>query len=175
MEFVFLPSYISDVVFIKRKYFPDHRGSLTKEYEITPFLNTVQDYFKEEYISISKKNVLRGLHFQKKPKSQGKLISVIKGEIFDVAVDLREKSPHYLKYVSKHLSSESNESIWIPPDFAHGFLSLSEESIVLNRCTNEFDPSLEGGIRWNDPLVNIDWPLLDPILSEKDKNWPLLQ
>ena len=175
MNFEFTPAQISDVVFIKRKFYPDARGSLIKEYEITPFADIVRDFFKEEYISISKKNVLRGLHLQREPKPQGKLISVVTGEIFDVAVDIRPQSLTYLKYVSKTLSTESNESVWIPPGFAHGFVALSEEVIVLNRCTNELDPSLERGIRWNDPLVNIQWPISEPILSDKDNNWPLLQ
>ena len=175
MNFEFTPAQISDVVFIRKKYYPDARGSLIKEYEITPFANIVRDFFKEEYISISKKNVLRGLHLQREPKPQGKLISVAIGEIFDVAVDIRPQSSTYLKYVSKTLSAGSNESVWIPPGFAHGFVSLSEEVIVLNRCTNELDPSLEGGIRWNDPLVNIQWPIYEPILSDKDSNWPLLK
>ena len=175
MNFEFTPAQISDVVFIKKKYYPDARGSLIKEYEIAPFANIVRDFFKEEYISISKKNVLRGLHFQKDPKPQGKLISVVIGEIFDVAVDIRPQSPTYLKYVSKTLSAESNESAWVPPGFAHGFVALSSEAIVLNRCTNEFDPLLEGGIRWNDPSVNVKWPISEPMLSDKDRNWPLLK
>ena len=174
MEFEFKKGEIDEVVFIKRKYFPDNRGSLTKEYEVTPFYETVNESFKEEYISVSKKYVLRGLHFQKNPKAQGKLISVLKGEIFDVAVDLRETSKNYLKHVAKHLTAESRESIWIPPGFAHGFLSLSEDSIVINRCTNEFNSSLEGGVRWNDPVLNIKWPINTPLLSEKDRNWSLL-
>ena len=174
MEFEFKKGEIDGVVFIKRKYFPDNRGSLTKEYEVTPFYETVNESFKEEYISVSKKYVLRGLHFQKNPKAQGKLISVLKGEIFDVAVDLRESSKNYLKHVAKYLSAESRESIWIPPGFAHGFLNLSEDSIVINRCTNEFNSSLEGGVRWNDPVLNIKWPINTPLLSEKDRNWSLL-
>ena len=175
MNFEFTQAQISDVVFIKKKYYPDARGALIKEYEITPFANIIRDFFKEEYISISKKNVLRGLHFQKDPKPQGKLISVVIGEIFDVAVDIRPQSPTYLKYVSKTLSAESNESVWIPPGFAHGFVVLSNEAIVINRCTNEIEPSLEGGIRWNDPSVNVQWPLSEPMLSDKDRNWPLLK
>jgi dTDP-4-dehydrorhamnose 3,5-epimerase len=174
MEFEFKKGEIDGIVFIKRKYFPDNRGSLTKEYESTPFYETIKESFKEEYISVSKKYVLRGLHFQKSPKPQGKLISVIKGEIFDVAVDLREPSKDYLKHITKYMSAESRESIWIPPGFAHGFLSLSEESVVINRCTNEFDPSLEGGVRWDDPKLNIEWPIKAPVLSEKDKTWALL-
>ena len=174
MEFEFKECEIDGIVVIKRKYFKDNRGSLTKEYEATPFYGTIKESFKEEYISVSKKGVLRGLHFQKSPKPQGKLISVIKGEIFDVAVDIREQSKHYLKHITKYMSAESRESIWIPPGFAHGFLSLSDEAIVLNRCTQEFDPSLEGGIRWNDPILNIKWPSKDPILSWKDNSWNFL-
>lgn len=174
MEFEFKKGEIDDIIFIKRKYFQDDRGSLTKEYEAKPFYGVIKENFKEEYISVSKKYVLRGLHFQKSPKPQGKLISVIEGEIFDVAVDLREQSKYYLKHITKYLSAESRESIWIPPGFAHGFLSLTEGSIVVNRCTNEFDPSLEGGIRWNDQELNITWPINTPLLSDKDKVWPLL-
>ena len=174
MEFEFQKGKLDGIVFIKKKYFPDNRGSLTKEYEITPFFQFIKDSFKEEYISVSEKYVLRGLHFQKSPNPQGKLISVIKGEIFDVAVDIRKQSKDYLKHITKYLSAESQESIWIPPGFAHGFLSLTAESVVINRCTNEFDPSLEGGIRWDDPTLNISWPIKTPLLSEKDKNWSLL-
>ncbi len=175
MEFEFINTPIPDVIHIKKKFFSDNRGMLVKEYEATPFFKIIRGLFLEEYVSISKKNVLRGLHLQENPKSQGKLISVIKGEIFDVAVDMRKRSDHYLKYVSMNLKAESNESIWIPPGFAHGFLSLTENSIILNRCTNEIDQSLENGIRWNDPLINIKWPEVDPVLSEKDRNWPLLK
>lgn len=175
MEFEFERASLPDVIYVKKKFFPDTRGILIKEYESTPFSKIINEPFLEEYVSISKKNVLRGLHLQENPKPQGKLISVINGEIFDVAVDMREHSHHYLKYVSRNLKAESNESIWIPPGFAHGFLSLTENSVVLNRCTNEIEQSLERGIRWNDPSVGIKWPDVDPVLSEKDKSWPLLK
>ncbi len=174
MKFEFLKAEIPDVIYIKKNFFSDVRGTLIKEYETTPFSETIGEHFLEEYISISKQNVLRGLHLQQEPKPQGKLITVISGEIFDVAVDLREHSPYYMKYVSRYLNAVSNESIWIPPGFAHGFLSLSENSIVLNRCTNEIEPLLERGVRWDDPSLKIKWPSVKPILSEKDKKWPLL-
>lgn len=175
MEFKFTPTKIEDVVIIDKKKFADERGSLIKEYEFTKFLCENDDFFKEEYISISKYKVLRGLHFQKKPRPQGKLISVIEGEIFDVAVDLRKNSRNFLKYVTNRISSDLNKSIWIPVGFAHGFLTISEKSIVLNRCTNEFDPFLEGGIRWNDSIIDIKWPIFDPIISDKDKGWKFLE
>ena len=174
MEFEF--SYIdnTDVVIIKRKVFLDYRGNLTKEYEISPFRKHFPVDFKEEYVSFSKKDVLRGLHFQKNPLAQGKYISVISGSIFDVAVDLREDSEQYMRYVSSVLRSEEGESIWIPEGYAHGFLSLEDNTVVLNRCTNEFNSSIEGGIRWDDPKIAIKWPLDFPILSPKDMGWPYL-
>ncbi|MEM0136303.1 MAG: dTDP-4-dehydrorhamnose 3,5-epimerase, partial [Thermoplasmatales archaeon] len=162
------------VILIRRKIFPDGRGSLIKEFEETPFSDYFSTNFKEEYISVSKKYVLRGLHYQRNPKPQGKFISVIMGSIFDVAVDLREDSPNYLKYVSAVLKSGSGDSLWIPEGFAHGFLALEDNTIILNRCTNEFDPSLEGGIKWNDPKIGIEWPITKPILSTKDDGWALL-
>lgn len=174
MEFQFKKCNIPDVVIIKKKYFPDSRGSLIKEYEITPFSHITGGPFLEEYISISGENVLRGLHYQMEPKAQGKLISVMKGKIFDVAVDIRQESKTFLESVANILSSDSNESVWIPPGFAHGFLSMTEESMVLNRCTNEISSFLENGILWNDPAIEIDWPTRNPILSEKDSKWPLL-
>jgi dTDP-4-dehydrorhamnose 3,5-epimerase len=174
MSFEFIPQHINEIILIKRKNFVDNRGEFIKEFEKTPFTPYFLPDFKEEYLAISKKNVLRGLHYQIDPKPQGKLISVIEGIIFDVAVDIRIKSNTYLKFVSLELSSNKLESIWIPPGFAHGFLTLSEKSIVLTRCTNEFDSDLERGILWNDPKIGINWPIKNPILSEKDKKWPLL-
>ncbi|MEM0135203.1 MAG: dTDP-4-dehydrorhamnose 3,5-epimerase [Thermoplasmatales archaeon] len=154
--------------------FTDESGSLVKEFENTPFSNYFSTNFKEEYISVSKKYVLRGLHYQRNPKPQGKFISVIMGSIFDVAVDVRDDSPNYLKYVSVVLKSETGDSLWIPAGFAHGFLALEDNTIILNRCTNEFDPLLEGGIKWNDPKIGIEWPITKPILSTKDESWALL-
>jgi len=142
------------------------------KYEILP--GTLYGVMNRYATTGIKKNVLRGLHYQIDPKPQGKLISVIEGIIFDVAVDIRIKSNTYLKFVSLELSSNKLESIWIPPGFAHGFLTLSEKSIVLTRCTNEFDSDLERGILWNDPKIGINWPIKNPILSEKDKKWSLL-
>ena len=174
MQFEFTHLQNSGVILIRRKIFPDNRGTLIKEFEETPFSDFFSTVFKEEYISISKKYVLRGLHYQKDPKPQGKLISVIEGSIFDVAVDLREDSPNYLKYVNVVLKSGSGDSLWVPEGFAHGFLALKDNTIILNRCTNEFDPLLEGGIKWNDSRIGIKWPRNNPILSKKDESWASL-
>ena len=120
-------------------------------------------------VSKSKKNVLRGLHFQLK-KSQGKYLSVIKGEIFDVAVDCRPKSKTFGKHFKIYLNDKNCKSIFIPPGFAHGFLGVKEENIVMYGCTNYRDKESESGILWNDPHLNIKWPIKKPLLSKKDKN-----
>ena len=174
MPFEFFRIDNTDVINVRRKIFPDDRGQLVKEYENTPFKSFFSTNFLEEYVSFSKKNILRGLHYQKYPLPQGKFISVLNGSIFDVAVDLRTTSSYNMKYVSSILTAERGESVWIPEGFAHGFLALEDNTIVLNRCTNEFDPAMEGGIRWDDPKLNIKWPINNPILSEKDNNLPYL-
>ena len=138
-------------------------------------------HFKELYLekktkkiifyvtSTSVKNVLRGLHFQKK-KSQGKYLSVIKGKIFDVAVDCRKNSKTFGKHFSIYLSDKNCKSIFIPEGFAHGFLALEKENIIVYGCTNYRDEESECGIAWNDPDLGIKWPIKKPILSSKDKN-----
>ena len=128
----------------------------------------IKKKFKFQITSLSKKNVLRGLHFQIK-KPQGKLISVIKGEIFDVAVDLRKNSKTFGQYVSIILSGKQNVSFYIPEGFAHGFCALENNTIMHYKCTNYRDEKSELGIIWNDPKLNIKWPIKKPILSKKDK------
>ena len=129
----------------------------------------IKKNFKFQITSFSKKNVLRGLHFQVK-KPQGKLISVIKGEIFDVAVDLRKSSKTFGKYFSIRLSEKNCTSVFIPPGFAHGFLSLKKENIVCYSCTEYRSPKNERSLKYNDPKLNIKWPLKKPNISLKDEN-----
>ena len=129
----------------------------------------IKKKFKFQITSLSKKNVLRGLHFQVK-KPQGKLISVIKGEIFDVAVDLRKSSKTFGKYFSIRLSEKNCTSVFIPPGFAHGFLSLKKENIVCYSCTEYRSPKNERSLKYNDPKLNIKWPLKKPNISLKDEN-----
>tara|TARA_B100000886_G_scaffold306676_1_gene239179 strand:- start:358 stop:894 length:537 start_codon:yes stop_codon:yes gene_type:complete len=119
-------------------------------------------------ISKSKKNILRGLHFQEK-RVQGKFLSVLKGKIFDVGVDLRKNSKTYLKYFSCELSEKNNVSIYLPPGFAHGFYTFEKENIILYGCTNYRDKNSEKGIIWNDKDLKIKWPCTKPVLSKKDK------
>ncbi len=153
-----------DLIIIKNKSFKDSRGyfkELLKE-------NKIKKRFLFTAMSYSKKNVIRGLHLQKK-KSQGKFITVLKGKIYDVALDLRKKSKTYGKYFSIILSEKNSKSIYIPPGFAHGFCSLEKENYIIYNCTNYRHKNSEIGIRYNDKKLNIKWPINKPILSNKDK------
>ena len=128
----------------------------------------IKKKFKFQITSLSKKNVLRGLHFQKR-NAQGKYISVLKGKIFDVAVDCRKNSKTFGKHFKIVLSAKNSKSIFIPPGFAHGFVGLKDENVVLYSCTNYRDKQSESGIMWNDPYLKIKWPINKPMLSAKDK------
>ena len=166
------------LLFEPERPFIDDRGYFIESYKKSSFENFgLKEIFVQENCSWSKKNVLRGLHYQKNPKAHGKLIRVIKGEIFDVAVDIRMQSPNYGKWVGQYLS-EMNEykMIYVPPGFAHGFYALND-TLVVYKLTCEYNQECDRGILWNDPALKIDWPILqkDPILSEKDKNNPVLE
>ncbi len=154
-----------DLLIFESKSFYDKRGYF-KELSLQSFIKQKLIF---TVVSKSKKNVLRGLHFQKK-KSQGKHLSVIKGEIFDVALDCRPKSKTFGKHFKILLSDKNNKSIFIPPGFAHGFLCLKKENIVVYSCTNYRDEKSECGIIWNDPHLKIKWPVKKPLLSKKDIN-----
>ena len=160
---------LKDCLIIEPKIFEDQRGFFYETYHLDKYKNIAGiDYkFVQDNLSSSKKNVLRGLHFQKK-KPQGKIVRVIKGEVFDVAVDLRVDSDTFGKWESHLLSEINKKQYWIPPGFAHGFLVISEEALVEYKCTDFYDPNDEGSIIWNDPSLNIDWPLSNPIVSIKD-------
>ena len=153
------------LIIIKNKSFKDKRGyfkELFREKEINkkfPFI----------VMSLSKKNVIRGLHLQKK-STQGKYISVIKGKIFDVALDLRKSSKTFGKYFSIFLSEKNSISVYIPPGFAHGFCGLQKENYMIYSCTNYRHQKSEIGIKFNDKDLNIKWPIKNPILSKKDRN-----
>ena len=173
MPFEFKKADIDDIVLIKTKRSVDDRGYFIKGFEMEPFSSFLRDPFVEDYVSQSKQDVLRGLHYQIEPKAQGKYITVLTGRILDVALDIRKNSKTFHKFSMNELSALGWDSVWIPEGFAHGFLSMEDNTVVLNRCTGQFDPSLERGIRWNDPFFKINWPLDDPIISEKDSGWRL--
>ena len=135
----------------------------------------IKDRFVQDNHSRSVKNVLRGLHFQMLPKAQAKLVRCIKGEIFDVAVDIRKGSPTYGKWAGEILSEENKKELFLPIGFAHGFCVLSDEAEIIYKSSDEYSPENERAIAWNDPIINIDWPIQNPIVSEKDTENGLLE
>lgn len=175
MEFV--PEKIPDVLILKPRVFEDPRGFFMETYRDTEFAQAgIPQKFVQENHSASQKGVLRGLHYQIR-QAQGKLIRVIAGEVFDVAVDIRRSSPTFGKWVGIILSAENKLQLWIPPGFAHGFYVLSENAEVTYKVTDYYAPEWERSILWNDPQIGIDWPLvngLPPSLSNKDINGKLL-
>jgi len=176
MPFTFKKLEISDVILITPKVFPDGRGFFYENFQKSTFVsNGINKQFVQENFSHSTKGVLRGLHYQKNPTSQAKLLTVIKGELFDVAVDIRENSPTYGKWVSEILSENNHNSLYIPEGFAHGFCVLSDKVDVLYKVGNEYSHEDERGIIWNDPTLNIPWPIDNPIISEQDTKLPTIE
>lgn len=169
---------IPEVKIIEPKVFGDERGFFLETYSEERYneLLELDLHFVQDNHSRSTKGVLRGLHFQKN-NPQGKLVRVVRGEVFDVAVDIRQGSPTFGQYASAVLSEENKKQFWVPEGFAHGFLVLSYSADFEYKCTNYYDPSSEGCLLWNDPELGIEWPLqdLDPLLSEKDKQGKLLK
>ena len=176
MPFEFTKLDIPDVIFIEPKVFGDERGFFVETYKYSDFQkNGIGINFIQDNHSSSCKGVLRGLHYQKNPKAQGKLVRCIKGEIFDVGVDIRKGSPYFGKWAGKILSEENKAMLYIPPGFAHGFLVLSDTAEVLYKTTDEYSPEHDRGVIWNDPDINIKWDIKEPSLSKKDENLPLLK
>lgn len=171
-NFTFFKTNIEDLIIIKPNVFEDTRGSFMETYNRKEFERAgIKANFVQDNQSKSKRGVLRGLHFQVK-NSQGKLVRVTKGEVFDVAVDLRPKSKSFGRWYGVNLSSKNRLQFYIPENFAHGFLVLSDEAEFVYKCTNFYDKKSESGIIWNDPDLKINWPIknLDEvILSDKDK------
>ena len=174
--FKFTKTEIEGVYIIEPQVFGDNRGYFFETYKKSEFDNAglVYDFIQDNQ-SKSKKGVLRGLHFQKQ-YPQAKLVRVLEGEVFDVAVDLRKNSPTYGKWVGVTLSEENKKMFMIPRGFAHGFVVLSETAVFTYKCDELYHPEDEGGILWNDSDINISWPIKEDILlSEKDKKQPLLR
>jgi len=166
---------IPDVVVLEPKIFEDNRGVFFEAYNRKKFAAAGLDCeFVQDNQSVSKKNVLRGLHYQI-TQPQGKLVRALRGEIFDVAVDCRRSSPHFGKNVHVVLSAQNRKMIWIPAGFAHGFLVLSETAEVLYKTTDFYAPEFERTLLWNDPELSIPWPSSEPLLSAKDQQGLVLQ
>jgi len=168
------PLKISGLYIVESSIHPDDRGLFFEFYKFRPFLENGFPKFVQDNISISKKDVIRGLHFQSEPHSQGKLIGVLKGSIFDVAVDIRKDSNTFGEYVAIGLDDVKRKMLYVPPGFAHGFCVLSDETIVLYKNTREYSKENDNGIIWNDPSLGIEWPCKNPILSNKDLGYKTL-
>ena len=163
------------VIIIEPKIFSDNRGRFWETWNSRRYEDYgIKENFVQDNVSYSGKNVLRGLHYQH-PYSQGKLVQVLAGRVWDIAVDIRPDSPTFRQWISAILSDANYTQIYIPPGFAHGFCVLSEFALFSYKCTNYYIPSAEGGIIWNDPDIGIDWPVSEPILSEKDHRYPALK
>lgn len=160
---------IEGVIIIEPGLFVDDRGSFMELYNKATYSATGVEYFIQDNISISKKGVIRGLHFQEAPYAQAKLVSVVKGEVLDVAVDLRKGSPTFGEYVAVVLSADNRKQLFIPEGFAHGFMSLSEDSTLMYKCSSLWNKSAERSIRFDDVELGIKWPEGGAILSEKDR------
>ena len=177
MSMKFLPSEIMpEIGTVTTPIHKDHRGfflEMFRNYDIETMLGSRP--FVQENFSVSKQGVLRGLHYQAAPMHVGKLVTCLAGQVFDVAVDVRPNSPTFGKWYSLWLN-EPNVSMWIAPGFAHGFCTVSESAVVLYRQTNYYSPEHDRAIAWNDPDLDIGWPLVgqEPILSKKDREAPLL-
>jgi dTDP-4-dehydrorhamnose 3,5-epimerase len=166
-------SDIPDLIILQPNLFGDERGHFFESYNKKVFQEIgIDAEFVQDNQSMSHKNVLRGLHFQNPPYDQGKLVRVIKGAVMDVAVDLRKGSPAYGKHFSLELSEANKTMMWIPPGFAHGFLTLEDHTIFHYKCTGYYNKNAESGIIWNDPDLNILWNVTDPIVSGKDLELP---
>lgn len=169
---------VEGLVIIEPRIFGDHRGYFFESFSEREFAENVAPvHFVQDNESMSSYGVLRGLHFQKPPHAQAKLVRVVKGKVLDVAVDLRSDSPTYGKHVAVELSDENHRQFFIPKGFAHGFCVLSEEVIFQYKCDDYYVPQSEGAVKWNDPDLGIDWmlPAEDIVLSEKDGRSPLLK
>jgi dTDP-4-dehydrorhamnose 3,5-epimerase len=167
----FIPTDIPDVIIVEPDVFGDHRGFFMEAWHAEKFANGgIDAQFVQDNHSRSSKGILRGLHYQIK-QPQGKLVRVLKGEVFDVAVDLRRNSPTFGKWFGLYLNDINNQMLWVPPGFAHGFYVVSEQADFFYKCTDFYAQEHERAIRWDDPDLAIDWPLTGarkPVLAPKD-------
>lgn len=174
MKIIKTPS--PDLLVIEPNVFNDQRGYFFESYNQERYFNNEMNMlFVQDNESKSGKDVLRGLHFQKPPFAQGKLVRVIQGKVLDVAVDIRKGSPTYGHYHAVELDSVSKKMFYIPEGFAHGFLTLEDDTIFSYKCTNYYNKESEGSILWSDETIGVKWDVENPILSDKDKEGPLLK
>jgi dTDP-4-dehydrorhamnose 3,5-epimerase len=170
-----IPCELPGLLILEPKVFGDARGFFMETWNQSRYSELgLPAEFVQDNLSFSRRGTLRGLHYQN-PNPQGKLLQVLQGEVFDVAVDIRLGSPTFRRWCGLILSVENKRQFYVPPGFAHGFLVLSETALFHYKCTSFYSPRDESAIRWNDPEIGIQWPLKDPLLSEKDARAPLLR
>ena len=175
MPFRFERLAIPEVLLIEPREMTDSRGVFLEIYKRSEFAAAgIGEVFVQENLSISERRVLRGLHYQRAPHAQSKLVRVVSGRIFDVAVDLRPDSRTSGQWVGVELTAEDRKVMYIPAWCAHGFCVLSDRAEIAYHTSAEYAPDYEAGIMWNDPALGIDWPVADPLVSDRDRNWPPL-
>ena len=168
-------TFIDGLLIIRPKVFQDDRGYFYESFNARAFAEAgIKSEFVQDNQSLSNRGVLRGLHFQRPPHAQAKLVRVINGSVLDIAVDIRKNSPTYGKHVSILLSGENKTMFYIPEGFAHGFATLEDQTVFSYKCAGYYDKASEDTLLWNDPALAIDWTISDPVLSEKDKVGKLL-
>lgn len=171
----FTPTALPEVILVEPDVYKDGRGRFVETWHERKYREGgIPAAFVQDNESSSVKGTLRGLHSQR-TRPQGKLVRVLSGEIYDIAVDIRRGSPTFLKWVALTLTAESAQQVWVPPGFAHGFLTLSEEAHVEYKCTGFYDPADDLAVAWDDPDLAIDWPVRQPLLSERDRQAPRLR
>ena len=168
-EFKITELPISGLLLIEPQIFGDERGYFKESFRVEVFEKAGIPAFVQENESLSRKGVLRGLHFQVPPHAQGKLVRCALGSVFDVAVDIRKGSPTYGQWYGLELTEKNHLMMYIPPGFAHGFCTLSEQALFCYKQTNYYAPNAEGAVLWNDPQIGIEWPMTNPLVSDKDK------
>ena len=170
---------IEGIVIVEPKVYGDERGYFFESFNAERFLaeTGVEVTFVQDNESLSKRGVLRGLHFQREPYAQAKLVRVVRGRVLDVAVDIRKDSPTFGRYVAVELSGENHRQMFIPKGFAHGYIALEDDTVFQYKCDEYYHPEVEDGIAWNDPQIGIEWPLSENeiTLSDKDKHRRLLK
>jgi dTDP-4-dehydrorhamnose 3,5-epimerase len=177
VPFTFTRLDIPDVLLIEPRVFPDDRGFFLESYKASAFVEIgITDRFVQDNHSLSTRGVLRGLHYQLPPHAQGKLVRVVEGAVWDVAVDIRQGSATFGRWVASKLSAENHRMLYIPPGFAHGFLTLSDRAQFVYKCTAEYDKNSEAGVRWDDRRLAIEWPQAPQtfVVSDKDAALPAL-
>lgn len=175
MPFTFTHCNIPGLLIVEPRVFPDSRGFFMESYKESDFRGEGIDMpFVQDNHSVSSRDVARGLHFQAPPAAQAKLVRVVRGRIWDVAVDLRVGSPTFKRWHGLELSEDNRLMFYIPRGFAHGFVALTDDAHLLYKCDAEYSPAHDGGIRWDDPDLAIEWPVARPLVSEKDAALPFL-